>query len=145
MPTDQLREIRNVDGDSIKFYLKMALLASQMGAFPAAATILNNLIALKVATPMARLMLAYVHGRADPTFSGRHQMLELVSEYPHFKMARALLALEDRERGVAGWQGVAESLVGGQDSSALLASYMLNRTAGSEMTFASPPPQGLRG
>ena len=123
---DHLGELQKMDGDTTKFYLKMALLASQMGAFPAALTILNNLIALRAATPMARLMLAYIHVQADPTFSGRHQLLELVTEYPNFKLAKVLLALEDRERGVAGWQGLAESLVGGKDTSALLAGYLLN-------------------
>jgi hypothetical protein len=54
-------------------------------------------------------------------------MQEVVEQYPGFMLAKAMLAMEDRARGLEGWQGLAESVAGGQGMAALLAQCVLDR------------------
>jgi lipopolysaccharide biosynthesis regulator YciM len=134
--SEALSSIRRLDETSIRFFLTMALLAIQARAYPVALSILNSLIALNVALPVSRLLLAYAYCRANPGHEGRQQLLEVVEQYPGFALARAMLALEDRARGLEGWQGLAESVAGGQGMAAVLAQCVLERPVAPESTQA---------
>jgi predicted Zn-dependent protease len=92
------------------FLLDMALLGVQSRYYASARTIVEVLLELVPRSRTVRLLRAHLLFRVSQAFEGRHELLELIEEFPDDHLATAMLAMEDREAGLDGWRGLAESL-----------------------------------
>jgi predicted Zn-dependent protease len=101
-----------------KFLMDSALLAIEMKFNGSALSILDTLIQIDPSQPLARLMRAQLFCRVSKEHEGRHQLLQLIEEFPDLHMASAMLAVEDRKTNTPGWQGLAESVVANGDDPA---------------------------
>ncbi len=115
VPLDAVIEAPNAAAPSAEeklanFLLGMALLGVQTKYYASAMSILSLLIDLSPHLPVVRLMKAHLLYRVSDVFEGRHELLQLIEEFPEYHLAAAMLAMEDREAGVGGWRGLAESI-----------------------------------
>jgi hypothetical protein len=111
----------------IKLLLKAALMGIQARRFRAAGRLLDHLSELPGNEVPARLLRAFLSYTATGSLDGRHQLIDLLADHPYLQIARAFLALQDRDSGSSGWQGLAESVLDAQAGGAhvKLARYVL--------------------
>ncbi len=111
----------------IKLLLKAALMGIQARRFEASSRLLDHLADLPGNEIPVRLLRAFLSYSAMGSLDGRHQLIDLLADHPDLQIARALLALQDRDNGGFGWQGLAESVLHAPTSGAhiKLARYVL--------------------
>jgi hypothetical protein len=114
----QAADVAGDEPGMAKFLMDSALLAIGMKFFGSAMSILDTLIQIDPSQPLARLLRAQLFCRASKGHEGRHQLLQLIEEFPDLHMASAMLAIEDRKTNTPGWQGLAESVVANGDDPA---------------------------
>jgi hypothetical protein len=119
-----------------KFLLNVALLGIEMTHFDAAREILRRIERLDPQLPLVRLMFIFLESRARGGLDGRHMLLQLIAEAPKFQMAKAMLALMDRQAAISGWRGLAESVLieGGDETATRLAEIILGFSTSSPST-----------
>jgi hypothetical protein len=110
------------------FLLTTALLGVEMKYYAAVRTLLDVLIEIKPDLALAKLLHAHLLCRVSDGHEGRRELLQLIEDFPGFHLASAMLAVEDRDANVAGWRGLAESVVeqGGDETSKKLVSVVLS-------------------
>jgi Bacterial type III secretion protein (HrpB1_HrpK) len=109
-PEDEAASNDVLDATSASFLLNTALLGVETNYYGSARSILDALIAIKPNLAVAKLLHAHLLCRVSDAFEGRHELLQLIEEFPNFHIASAILALEDRHANMAGWRGLAESI-----------------------------------
>jgi hypothetical protein len=96
----------------IRLLLKVALMGIQARRFEGSSHLLGHLAELPGNEVPARLLRAFLVYTATGALDGRHQLIDLLADHPNLQIARAFLALQDRDNGIFGWRGMAESVLG---------------------------------